>query len=131
MNDTKAEQICDQILDLARNKLLVNLRFMSVPLSHHKRAEYDGTFGTDGEHLFSNTLYVLQCYSQSQEELYHLYLHTLLHCVFIHPFVGVNIEARLWDLAADIAAHPVHILKWVTKYNYKTIIRAIYYSRHK
>ena len=103
MNDTKAEHICDQILDLARNKLLVNLRFMSVPLSHHKRAKYDGTFGTDGEHLFSNTFYVLQCYSQSQEELYHLYLHTLLHCVFIHPFVGVNIESRLWNLAADIA----------------------------
>ena len=47
LNDTKVEQICDQILDLARNKLLVNLRFMSVPLSHHKRARYDGTFGTD------------------------------------------------------------------------------------
>ena len=103
MNDTKVEQICDQILDLARNKLLVNLRFMSVPLSHHKRARYDGTFGTDGEHLFSNPLYVLQCYSQSQEELYHLYLHTLLHCIFIHPFVGANIEFRLWNLAADIA----------------------------
>lgn len=103
LNDTKVEQICDQILDLARNKLLVNLRFMSVPLSHHKRARYDGTFGTDGEHLFSNPLYVLQCYSQSQEELYHLYLHTLLHCIFIHPFVGANIEFRLWNLAADIA----------------------------
>ena len=103
MNDTKAEQICDQVLDLARNKLLVNLRFMSVPLSHHKRAKYDGTFGTDGEHLFSNPLFVLRCYSNSQEELYHLYLHTLLHCVFIHPFVGANIDARLWNLAADMA----------------------------
>ena len=40
-------------------------------------------------------------------------------------------KALAWDLAADIAAHPVHILKWVTKYNYKTIIRAIYYTRHK
>jgi glycosyltransferase involved in cell wall biosynthesis len=40
-------------------------------------------------------------------------------------------KALAWDLAADIAAHPVHILKWVTKYNYKTIVRAIYYSRHK
>lgn len=40
-------------------------------------------------------------------------------------------KALAWNLAADIAAHPVHILKWVTKYNYKTIIRAIYYSRHK
>ena len=103
MNDTKAEQICDQVLDLARNKLLVNLRFMSVPLSHHKRAKYDGTFGTDGEHLFSNPLFVLRCYSNSQEELYHLYLHTLLHCVFIHPFVGANIDARLCNLAADMA----------------------------
>lgn len=103
LNEDKAEQICNQILDLARNKLLVNLRFMSVPLSHHHRAKYDSTFGSDGKHLFYNPGFVLRYYSRSQEELYHLYLHTLLHCIFLHPFVGASLEADLWDLAADIA----------------------------
>ena len=102
-NHNEIESLANRILDLSRNKLLVNLRFMDVALSYHKRVSYEGSFATDGKALFYDPRFILRAYKSSQEETVRMYLHMILHCVFQHPFVGISVDERLWSLACDMA----------------------------
>ena len=104
---SEADILANEILDLSRNKLLVNLRFMDVALSYHKRVLYEGSLATDGKTLYYEPGFVLKMYKESREESVRLYLHMILHCVFQHPFVGLTVEERLWNLACDIAVECV------------------------
>ena len=103
----ESDKLANEILNFSRNKLLVNLRFMDVALSYHKRAAYEGSLATDGKTLFYDPMFVLKTYKDSQEEMVRTYLHTILHCVFQHPFVGVSVDKRLWSLACDMAVECV------------------------
>ena len=105
--NNKADKLANEILNLSRNKLLVNLRFMDVALSYHKRIEYEGTMATDGKTLLYNPWFVLRTYKESQEEMVRMYLHMILHCVFQHPFIGNSVDERLWNLACDMAVECV------------------------
>ena len=105
--DHEADVLANEILNLSRNKLLVNLRFMDVALSYHKRIVYDGTLATDGKALLYNPGFILNVYKNSQEETVRMYLHMILHCVFHHPFIGGSVEERLWSLACDMAVECV------------------------
>ena len=99
----EADKLANEILTLSRNKLLVNLRFLDVALSYHKREAYDGSFSTNGKTIFYNPAFILQSYKNSQEETVRMYLHMILHCLFHHPFIGPAIDVRLWSLACDMA----------------------------
>ena len=101
--EERLERLAEDILDVTRNRLLVNLRYMDIALSFHGRAVLDGTIGTDGRTLYYCPLFVLQSYRDSREELTRAYLHSVLHCVFHHQFVSGAVDRRLWDLACDIA----------------------------
>ena len=101
--NSEENKLANEILDLSRNKLLVNLRFMDVALSYHTRISYEGSFATDGKNLFYDPRFILRSYKSSQEEMVRMYLHLILHCVFQHPFAGVSVDERLWSLACDIA----------------------------
>ena len=103
MDNKDADKLANEILDLSRNKLLVNLRFMDVALSYHKRVSYEGSFATDGKAMFYDPRFILRAYKSSQEETVRMYLHMILHCVFQHPFVGISVDERLWSLACDMA----------------------------
>lgn len=96
-------RIANEILDLSRNRLLVNLRFMDMALSYHKRVEYEGTIATDGKNIFFNPDFLLSTYKETKEKATRLYLHLVFHCIFHHPFVGASIDQRLWNLACDMA----------------------------
>ena len=106
-NKNDAVRIAADVLDISRNRLLVNLRFMDTALSFHGRELYNGSFSTDGRILYYDPAFVLRTYSTSKELLTKTYLHTVLHCVFCHPFTGADIDRRFWDLACDIAAESV------------------------
>lgn len=80
-NHNEIESLANRILNLSRNKLLVNLRFMDVALSYHKRISYEGSFATDGKNLFYDPRFILRSYKSSQEEMVRMYLHMILHCV--------------------------------------------------
>ena len=101
--NSEADKLANEILNLSRNKLLVNLRFMDVALSFHKRIAYEGTLATDGHTLLYDPGFILRTYKESQEEMVRMYLHMILHCVFQHPFIGVSVDERLWSLACDMA----------------------------
>ena len=103
LSDEKIIRLADEVLDLSRNRLLVNLRYLDTALTFHSRAVYDGSLSTDGKRLLFDPLYVLRSFRDSKSELCRTLLHTVLHCIFHHPFTGRNIDGDLWDLACDIA----------------------------
>ena len=56
MSDGKDEKrmiaLAEDVLDIARNRLLVNLRYMDTALTFHDRAVYGSSVSTDGKKLF-------------------------------------------------------------------------------
>ena len=100
----QAEKLARDVLVFSRNTLLVNLRFLDSALSRLKPvANLEITFGTDGKILAFTPKSLLQLYVKDCKLTVRAYLHTVLHCVFRHPFVSEIIDRRLWNLACDIA----------------------------
>lgn len=101
----KAARLAAQLMQLARDSILVQLRFLDVALSRLRPEaipEYNGV-ATNMESLFYDPVYVLQRYREEENYGARLYLHVLLHCIFYHGFSYGKLKPAFWDLAADIA----------------------------
>jgi len=94
-----------EILRLSRNQLLVNLRFLDVPLSRLTWFEEPIIpLATDGRFLYYDSRHIINRYKSERNATAHDYLHAVLHCVFRHMFVHYSyINRDLWNLACDIA----------------------------
>ncbi len=100
----EAERIAKDAMKLARNTLVVNLRFMDNALCRFNLVPLDmGGLATDGENIIYDWRAVLTAYKNGKEVLPRAYLHMVMHCVFRHMFVGPAINREVWDLACDIA----------------------------
>ena len=100
----KAETIAKDIILLARNSLLVNFRFLDRAVSHIEFVSDENlSLATDGECIYYSPWYVLGIYKRSQSEISRDILHSIMHCVFRHNFIGRDIDRKRWDLATDIA----------------------------
>ncbi|MBR0307715.1 MAG: VWA domain-containing protein [Mogibacterium sp.] len=100
-------RLARDILDNARNRLLVNLRYMDTALTFSGREEYEGSVSVNGRSLYYDPLFILRSYKDAAENVNRLYLHSVLHCIFCHPFGCESMERRHWDLACDLAAEAV------------------------
>ena len=101
---SKAEALAGDVLTLARNTLLVNLRFLDAALSRFEPTLQPGsTLATDGQVLYYDTLHVLRAYKAEHAGPARDPLHLTLHCVFHHMFLHKEVDRALWDLACDIA----------------------------
>ena len=103
-NNTELNDLALEVLDNARSRLLMNLRFMDTALSFHERTVYEGSMASAARRLSYDPVWVLRTYRDSANDLTRTYLHTVLHCVFCNPFSAGIRDRRLWDLACDIAA---------------------------
>ena len=108
VNSPKEEQInklADQVLSLARDNILVSLRFLDAALAQLKvrRQKGSGCMATDGAFLYYDPVYVLQEYQKEPKRITRQYLHILMHCIFYHSFQYDKVETDIWDMAADIA----------------------------
>ena len=93
------------VLDDVRISLMSSLRFMDValwrmPLATKRIAR---PLATDGYLLYLSPVSVIRAYRADANEVLRDYLHVILHCIFRHPFDDKHPDARLWDLACDIA----------------------------
>ncbi|MBR1560844.1 MAG: hypothetical protein IJ646_11450, partial [Clostridia bacterium] len=95
-------------MTLARNHIVMHLRFMDMAVFRLRPVPADTTLATEGLHLFYGEKHVLRRYLRAdQQGLSRDYLHVLLHCVFRHPFIASLVEQPRWDLACDIAVADV------------------------
>ena len=102
MKEQNMENLAKEILELACNTLIVNLRFLDMALSHLEPESCDISLATDGDKLYFNPKHILLLYKERKERTVRDYLHVVLHCVFKHMFVSKVIDTRLWNIACDI-----------------------------
>ena len=106
----KVEKIALEIINLSRNKLLVNLRFMDMALSQPKvksRPDLTQSAATDGQVYIYNPEHILTAYRVEETLPTRSFIHSIFHCVFRHMFINPAIDIRYWDLACDIAVECV------------------------
>ena len=100
----KRLRLAAEVLELARNTLLVNLRFLDAALNELVPVTQDDlNLATDGKYMLFSPGHILWCYRNEPERPVRDTLHVLLHCVFRHMYVEKLIDQRCWDLACDIA----------------------------
>lgn len=101
----KLVSVCREILLNARNELYLNLRFMDAALSSLNFVPdftAEGA-GTDGYHYTYQPDFLAGRFMSGHVLVNRLYLHSVLHCVFVHMDTRGKREEGLWNLACDIA----------------------------
>lgn len=103
MASDAAEPLARQALDLAKNALLVNLRFMNAAFARLQPFPLAGaTLATDGTRLRYDPASLARLYAAEPAELTRTYLHLVLHNVFLHLYPGQHVDAARWNTACDI-----------------------------
>ena len=109
MQDTTHEQLekllslSRDVLKLARNTLVINLRFMDSAISRLDWVPFPGTLAVDGQHILYDPVFLLKLYAQEKANGPRAYLHMVMHCVFRHFDVSPTIRTELWNIACDMA----------------------------
>lgn len=101
----KVQDLAVQVLALARDNILIHLRFFDTALMKLRLKEALGSneILTDGNWIYYDPVFVLKEYQQDPKRITRSYLHILMHCIFCHSFQYHKMDTALWDLAADIA----------------------------
>ncbi|MCR5507359.1 MAG: VWA-like domain-containing protein [Lachnospiraceae bacterium] len=130
MSDKKDILISEKaasLLKLSSDSVIVNMRFMDVALNRLKNSEKPGLQGTatDGDYFFYDSGYLLRAYLEDDVSVTRKLLHSLLHCIFDHPYYykaglisdpgqgpgqgGITVPegGSDWDLACDIAVENI------------------------
>lgn len=98
-----------RILCSCRNELYGRYPYLDgafACLKYQPCAETNG-IETDGDTLLFQPQWLLSLYMKNPQAVRNGYLHVLLHCLFLHPFQGKNIDIRLWNLACDMAVERI------------------------
>ncbi len=100
----KFEGVAKDILNLSRDSLIVNMRFIDSAISRLTLTPGEtGSTSTNGEKYFFDPIHVIRSYQKDKKLPIRQYLHTIFHCVYRHMFTGTLVDERLWNLACDIA----------------------------
>lgn len=105
---SERQELAVEVLQLAKDRLLVSCPFLAPAASLLPFAPSPDALsplsGTDAKAFYFNADHVLACFAATREAPVHDYVHTLLHCLFLHPFANPGQNRARWDLACDIAA---------------------------
>ncbi len=102
--DKKAFALAGSIMELSRSSLLVNFPFLSRAMSRVSFTRSDKvSLASDGRFVYYDPWYILTLYKAEQSAVTRDLLHTLLHCVFRHGFVGKDMDRARWNLSCDVA----------------------------
>ena len=109
--EVEIQKLANQVLSLARDNILVALRFLDIALSDLKFREAGptGMVATDGGTIFYDSRHILKEYQKEPKSITRALLHILLHCIFYHSFQYDKVDRNLWDMAVDMAVENVII----------------------
>ena len=98
-------QMSKKVLEFVRSELYMDLRFLDIALGAltHQADENIHSFATDGMYLYFSTEQVLRVFQDNPKYLDRAYLHSVLHCIFFHLWIGGKRDREKWNLACDIA----------------------------
>lgn len=102
---TDAEQLALKVVELAREQLLAEHPFLAPSLGRLRLwpGTYARSYVCDGQVLGYDAIRVLNDIKTSRELPTWDVMHCVLHCLFVHPYVGPTVNRRLWNLATDMA----------------------------
>ena len=110
-NDRKAKisALEQKLLANIQRHLFMKYRFLESALyrlSLNENSTMPGMFGTEGMTLQYDSAGLLQRYNEDSDREIRRFLHTILHCIYAHPYMRVPLgseqDARRWDIACDI-----------------------------
>lgn len=92
-------------MDRIRSELYLDLRYMNAALGAlvPTPAARLHNLATDGAALCYDPEWFIGLYRSNRRYLPRAVLHSVLHCVFRHPWLRGGRDASLWGLACDIA----------------------------
>lgn len=122
------EEMSLKILNFVRNEIYLDLRFLDVALSAllPKAEEGLSSVATDGTYLYFSSEQVLRVFKQNSAFLDRAFLHSVLHCIFCHLWIGGNRDRYIWQIACDIAVEYT-----IDKMNKPCTKRALSWIRQK
>ena len=127
------EEMAQKILRYTHDELYISFRFLGIALSAlEPRADKRIiTLATDGAVLYFSKEQLIRVFKKNAAYLNRLYLHTILHCMFSHLWIGGKRERFLWGVACDIAAEYTidhmdkkctkRIIGWVRQRTYEAL----------
>ena len=102
------DALAKQALDLAKNALLVHVRFMNAAFARLRPLPIPGsTLATDGTHIRYDSAAIARMYAEEPASVARGFLHVILHNVFLHLYPSSKVDALRWDTACDIAVEHV------------------------
>lgn len=107
MSDRRKEMeaLAREVITLAKDQMLVNLRFLDMAVSKlipTPMFSYPGV-ACDETHFYYEPAYLLRSYRSEPASVMRMLLHSLLHCIFFHSFGYEKLDERIWGLACDMA----------------------------
>lgn len=102
---TDRDRAAVKVIELAKALVLADNHFLSAAVGRLRMVpgRFFRPMATNGFELGIDSAQVCNMFLKTKEPPKHDFLHSVLHCVFLHPYVGPMVDKRLWDLASDIA----------------------------
>ena len=106
---TDREHAALKVIELAKALALADNHFLSAAVGRLRIVCMPllMPMATNGTELAIDPQRICDGFLREREAPKHDLMHSVMHCVFLHPFVGASIDRRLWDLACDIAVERV------------------------
>ncbi len=120
IDEAKAAALGEEVLDACRTELMMAFRFLDAALWHAPFVSNPSLYrlDTDGSSFQFGPVPLLERYVGDSSEVVRDYLHTLLHCVFRHPYDDAHPSIEAWDIACDIVVESIALemagMRWPT-----------------
>ena len=103
------EQLAAQVVELAKAAVLADNHFLGWAMGrlYVSASNLEASFATDGFVLAFDPDLVIERFKRTGLPPKRNLLHSVVHCLFLHPYVGASVDRPLWDLACDFAAKRV------------------------
>ena len=107
MNEaTEKDLLALEVMNLAKASILVDNHFLAGAIGRlipQSRVLFR-PLATDGFLLYFDSNRLLRAFRDGAMPPTHDMLHSVAHCLFLHPYVGSAVDRNLWNLACDIVA---------------------------
>lgn len=108
-NNTPVLAYASKIMELARDTITVRFRFFDTALGRIRLEARMGLGGfmVEGDVLYYDPMFLLKKYVEEPSIAVRLYLHILMHQIFLHPYREDKNNHAYWDMATDIAVENI------------------------
>ncbi len=104
----QAQRLALEIIDEARVQLMMKFRFLDVALwkMEPRLTEKIGRYAlaADGTHVYYEPYTVIGRFDAGFDEVVRDYLHSIMHCLFRHPYDTTRGNIEAWWLVCDVIA---------------------------